>query len=320
MIIIKISGGLGNQLYQYTLYRLLSKRYPNVKIKADISNYKLYNVHNGYELDRIFGKEKKQIIPLTNSLEQFFHCGEIPIFCGGRFGKKLETVIAWINARSRNLFAKRGWVQYLDEEEINDKYVGEEKAIYIKDKLEKLDIAKNWYIAGYWQDEWVYEKDIPALCTQLEFPPFTDKINLEWKEKIEECNSVSVHVRRGDYVGSKYDVLTMEYYKNAVCYIKTCVKNPVFFVFSEDEDYVKKAFQWLDDKYVISNNRGSDSYKDMQLMSLCSHNIVANSTFSEWAAYMNRNVDKIVIYPESVILSECKPKKYGRNWKCMNGK
>jgi len=320
MIIIKFSGGLGNQLYQYALYCMLHQRYPNTKIKADISDYKLYDVHYGYELDRIFGQKGTQMMPCANVVEQFFCRGEIPIFCGGKFGKKLEKIIAGFNARSRKFFVKKDLIRYIDEERINDIYAGEEKAIHIRDELKQLDASKNWYIAGYWQDELMYDEKIERLCKKVEFPPFTDEINSEWKEKIEACNSVSIHVRRGDYVGTKYDILTMDYYRNAVEYIKNEVRNPVFYVFSEDANYINEAFDWLDNKFVISNNSGRNSYKDMQLMSLCKYNIIANSTFSEWAAYLNRYDDKIVVYPEVPTMMGGKTEKYGKNWKKISGR
>lgn len=320
MIIIKFSGGLGNQLYQYAFFRLLCQKHPQAIIKADISNYKLYDVHQGYELDRIFAKSKEHIVPIANMGEQFFNRGEIPVLCGKRFGKALEIPIAWFNARSRKWFKKRKKVYYIDEEYINEQYSGREKALYIQKKVKEIDDKHNWYISGYWQDEQIYDVDLSSLSNQLEFPPLIDEINLMWKEKIETSNSVSIHVRRGDYVGTKFDVVTMEYYRNAVEYIKKYVDRPVFFVFSEDEKYIENEFKWLENKYVISNNRGMDSYKDMQLMSLCKHNIIANSTFSEWSAYLNRNKNKLVIYPDTFSQGACKCEKSGKNWKKMDGR
>lgn len=314
MIIIKFSGGLGNQLYQYALYKLLCSKYPDVTIKADISNYELYNIHHGYELDRIFGVEGECVVPIAGVVEQFWHCGEIPVFCGGALGKKMEIPIAWFNARSRKWFAQKGIVEYLDEERINEKYSGKEKALYVNYAINGLNTKKNWYIAGYWQDEVMYGTRISQLCEELKFPTFTDATNLAWKERIEESNSVSIHVRRGDYVDSKYDVITMEYYKQSVKYVKRHVENPMFFVFSEDEDYVKRTFAWLDNKYVISNNRGDDSYKDMQLMSMCRHNIIANSSFSQWAAYLNRHSDKLVLYPSKFTTKESTTEKFENGW------
>ena len=91
--------------------------------------------------------------------------------------------------------------------------------------------------------------------------------------------------------------LGRDYYEKAVDYIKEKVENPRFFIFSDDVDFVNKEFDWLSDKCIVTGNEGDESYRDMQLMSLCKHNITANSTFSQWGALLNKNKDHITVYP-----------------------
>ena len=112
--------------------------------------------------------------------------------------------------------------------------------------------------------------------------------------------SVSVHVRRGDYLLPKnavYIRLSKEYYDKVMSYFTQRFDNVHFYVFSDGIDWCRENFK-ADRITFIDWNTGDDSYKDMQLMSLCKHNIIANSSFSSWAAWLNANPDKIVIRPK----------------------
>ncbi len=82
--------------------------------------------------------------------------------------------------------------------------------------------------------------------------------------------------------------------------IEKRIQSPVYFIFSDDSEFVKKEFSYLKQYYVVENNRGRDSYRDMQLMSKCKHNILANSTFSFWGGCLNTNADKIVVEPAMI--------------------
>jgi hypothetical protein len=138
------------------------------------------------------------------------------------------------------------------------------------------------------------------LRFDFEFKPL-DAHNAKIAKLIESCLSVSIHVRRGDYVGSEYfDICGREYYLKAVSFITEKISinhKPTFFVFSDDIAWCKNIF--LGDNFnFIDNNKAQYSYKDMQLMSLCKHNIIPNSSFGWWGAWLNRNNQKIVIAPQ----------------------
>jgi len=157
-------------------------------------------------------------------------------------------------------------------------------------------INKNWaqddeafFQIGFWQDvKYQKEIELPSL-KQLNLDDY-NKILLTM---IQNCESVSVHIRRGDYLTSKNkeifgNICTTEYYKNAIVAAKKYFNNPTFFVFSNDIEYVEELFSQENDMIIVDNNQGPKSFYDMYLMSQCKGMILANSTFSCWAAYLNK--------------------------------
>ena len=122
--------------------------------------------------------------------------------------------------------------------------------------------------------------------------------NLSLAKTIRETNSVSIHVRRGDYLMEiGWDTCNLEYYNKAIKYIEQILPHCTFYVFSDDILWCMKN---LTNKYnfiYVDWNKGNDSWQDMYLMSQCKNNIIANSTFSWWGAWLNNNPQKIVITP-----------------------
>ena len=257
MIIIKFQGGLGNQMFQYALF----KRFQCLgrEVKADLSFYDENTAHNGFELERIFGlslpKASKEEIERLKDTNKFL--------------------------RRYRRFFNIGWKK-TDVQQVLFDY---------KDDIFKLDDA---YLDGYWQSEKFFEPIIPGIKEDF-------KINLEDENNkgmaalIESSNSVSIHIRGTDFEKDKLlgGISTADYYKKAIELLRTKVDNPVFFVFSDDFEYAKKIIN----EPVVDMNKGNDSYKDLILMSLCKHNIMANSSFSWWGAWLNRNPNKMVVCP-----------------------
>ena len=171
-----------------------------------------------------------------------------------------------------------------------------ENAIIYDSTFYNLD---NVYLSGYWQSEKYFSKSKDAIRKTYTFPQLTGTENLLAKDDILKSNSVSLHVRRGDYLKSKDlgGVCTTEYYKKAIDYISMKIDNPKFFIFSDDILWCENNLEVEDARY-INFNKGKDSYQDMHLMSLCKHNIIANSSFSWWGAWLNSNKNKIVISPK----------------------
>lgn len=273
MMIIGFGCGLGNQMFQYAFFLSMKKHYPETEIKADIK-YAFPEEHNGIEIDKVFGldlrectlKERKRLseIPITKSLFSagLFKLRNITGFHKATFYKQLDYTCFF--SEVYNLSANR------------DKYFlgvwGNEKYFYdLKEELQ----------------EQVYVFHLPL-----------NESSQKHKQQILDTESVSIHVRRGDFVQYQNHILGKKYYEKAVEYIETSVRSTVqYFVFTDDIDYAKKIFIDMPNVRYVTGNYEKDSWMDMYLMSICKHNIIANSSFSFWGAYLNKNTDKIVIAP-----------------------
>lgn len=164
----------------------------------------------------------------------------------------------------------------------------------------KKNMAGNIAYEGYWQTE-QYFLDVQSKVRSA-FKFDLDLLNSFTKQLSEEIlkddESVSIHIRRGDYLRESFRLTcTLEYYKRAIDLIKSKCRIPKFYVFSDDINWVKENLSITNAEY-IGWNKGEDSWQDMYLMSLCRHNIIANSSFSWWGAWLNSNVDKYVIAPK----------------------
>jgi hypothetical protein len=162
---------------------------------------------------------------------------------------------------------------------------------------------KDVYLEGYWQTEKYFSRIKDTIFKAFTSKYTLDTGNLQISSSISACNAVSVHIRRGDYVSnpeyaSMYGACDIDYYKRACTLINKQLVNPYYFIFSDDPEWTKARIDFFQPSLLISHNTGEHSYKDLLLMSLCKHNIIANSSFSWWAAWLNVNPNKIVIAPE----------------------
>lgn len=273
MIIVRVTGGLGNQMFQYAMYKSLENKGKLVKLDSK-SFYETKKEHNGYELERIFDIKPNK--PTKEDLEKFD-----------------ENNISTLFKIKRKLFGDK-------------KFVYDTKEYVFNKDVYKL---KNSYLNGYWQSIKYFEGIENDIKKDFRFKNQLDNKNLEILNEIENSNSISIHIRRGDYMSPEnYNmygcIATPTYYKKAIKVIEEKVENPTFFVFSNDMDWVKKNIQINSQVFYIDINSGNGSYKDMQLMSNCKHNIIANSSFSWWGAWLNENKNKIVIAPKKWINRE----------------
>jgi hypothetical protein len=169
------------------------------------------------------------------------------------------------------------------------------------------------YYDGWWQDKRYFLDTIKELHF---VEPVLDETNISLLTDISSSDSVSIHVRRGDYLEPKNakqygGICTLEYYKKAIAIIKSHYKDPNFYIFSNDIEWCKENLD-IDKADFVNNNKGKDSWLDMFLMSKCSANILANSSFSYWGAIMNKN-DNIVVYPGKWFNDET-PNIFPDNW------
>lgn len=267
MVIIQVAGGLGNQLQQYALYRKLLSLSKDAKLdiswftqKQDGKN----TTGRKLELDYF---EKLSYTACTTEEKADLTGGD------GLTGKLRRKFLPG----SVHLFT--------------------ENAIYHPEILEMDHV----YLSGYFACEKYYADILPQLRKDIVFPVSSNPENHRMAERMNSCSSVSVHIRRGDYLNAENaamfgNICTQDYYDSAVALIKKKLTNPHFFLFSDDPAYTKQQYQG-DEFTVVDINRGADSFYDIWLMSQCSHNICANSTFSFWGARLNGNTEKIMIRP-----------------------
>lgn len=259
MIVTKIGGGLGNQLFQYAMAKKLALTH-KTDVLLDISAYKTYKLHE-YSLGHF-------------QIPQHFFTPP----------SKLKKI--W------NLFRQ------------NNKYFPfvlclEKKATFDPSILDSPD---NIYMHGYWGSE-KYFKDIRReLLSDLDLKEPLSQHENELCLKIKSVNAVCVHVRRGNFVNNPQTAAThgtcsIEYYQDAVKKMQAILNNPVFYVFSNDIAWAKENLSFIDPVFFIGGDESSN-YKDFHLMRSCKHFIIANSTFSWWAAWSSDNPDKQVIAPK----------------------
>ncbi len=280
MILQQFNSGLGNQMFQYSFFLYLKERYPYEQILADLSWFGWHQgyqgFHQGYELQKLF----RVNLPEAGFRDIVRVSGRVPQTFRGAY--QLDRIL--------RLFTDKHYAKYrLDEMEPD----------------RKLEAGKNWYLTGYYISEKYYRNRLEELRKVFVFPEMEPS---GLKDRIRTGQSVSIHVRRGDYsdpvYGGKFKLLAMDYYRKAAGLIREKAGDAEFFIFSDDKDYISEAFDWLEPKTVVSGNSGEDSWKDMYLMSLCRHNIIANSTFSTWGALLNANKDAMIIYPAEYMNGE----------------
>lgn len=272
--IVFLQSGLGNQMFQYAFY--LAKKKRNENVTCDIGFILLRNPHNGFELERIFD------IALSSSSKKF-----ILLVC--RILKRLKKKWPVIYSLVSCLFGCS-----LIEDTV--------PSVYLPALLLPHRNRKNTFYLGYWQTENYFIEIRNVIERTFQFK--LDRLNEESRKllnDIDNKNSISIHIRRGDYFLPQYKsvygkVCSMEYYVKAIGRMRELVGDGVFYVFSNDIEWVKHNMN-VPNPVFVDCNHGRDSWQDMCLMSHCKHNIIANSTFSWWAAWLNSNVSKVVISP-----------------------
>lgn len=175
---------------------------------------------------------------------------------------------------------------------------------------------KHGYLEGFWETEKYFIDIRDILLKEIQFPKIYGK-NKEFSNYIKNSNSVSIHFRRGDYIKESEtygNICTNEYYYRAISYIKKFIPNPIFFAFSDDITWVYEFCSNIDNIYIVDCNYDRTGYIDLYLMSLCKHNIIANSTFSWWGSWLGKNRSKMVIAPKIWMNGRKMPDISCRNW------
>jgi hypothetical protein len=271
MIIVQLTGGLGNQLFQYAMGRALSERSKDTLL-LDINSYS-WDTLRKYELGvcniRAHYASKAEIENIKQSN---------PLFKDRLINKLKRTPLPYFQLP------------------------------YLKEQSFKFDLnyinfkSNNVYVEGYWQSENYFKKIRAILLKEIliEDSSFSSVFN-KYKSIIRQTKDcVSIHIRRGDYVSNTettafHGLCGLDYYRDAMHHIESSISNPTYFVFSDDKAYVKEVFN--SEKNIIIVEDLPHDYEELFLMSYCSHNIIANSSFSWWGAWLNDSSNKQVVAP-----------------------
>ena len=272
---LRLSGGIGNQLFQYSAARSIADKI-NCDLKIDLRwFYSKRNLESSNLPER-----SNSLIHFNNA--RFFSSSDYPNMIYEKDRNYIRHKIQKIFGYPKNIFVEKTFPFY-------------------DSSIKK--VSKGMYLIGEFQSERYFKTNEKKLREDLKFTTPLNDANLEIKSQILELkNSVSIHIRRGDYlkpsINKRLATCTMEYYQNAANYISNNVSSSLhFFIFSNDPEWVKKYVN-LDYKFTIVDINDEDfGHFDLVLQSLCSHNIIANSTMSWWAAWLNSNPDKIVVTP-----------------------
>ncbi|MCM1108385.1 MAG: alpha-1,2-fucosyltransferase [Clostridium sp.] len=285
MKLVTLSGGLGNQMFQYAFYRALQQAgngsaflYKNKIIK--------HKEHNGYELQRLFRVEEH-----CNGL-WLTHLLQTPLI-----GSLLKHLLFPKKVRERILYDYTPYRRYVE----TNPFLG-------------------IHLVGYWQSERFFEDIAEEIRSTFTFPE--TKLNTRTqscKQAMKGRQNVSIHVRRTDYLHPDFaqmygNLCTPDYYARSIAYIRQRVKSPVFHVFSDDMEWAQSHLPLSADTIWIDWNRGIDSWQDLYLMSQCQHNILANSSFSWWGGWLNANPNKIVVAPTVWVRSMEAPDITPKTW------
>jgi len=277
MKFVTITGGLGNQLFIYSFSEALRAKGKKVALFVPHrTNSQAYG-HQGYELEKLFPiKTDKGLFTglIVGLLSVYSH---LLRFFPAKFRPVLYRMIGIhvVNVDENFIY----YPEVFSDKHTHELFRGTwQSELYFKDASEQVRQAL------------VFRKELLSVMTK----------KIAEDMKTEQC--VSIHVRRGDYLSNQYasgfaGVCIPDYYSRAIDLINSKMDSPCFYVFTDDKEWVNSNFQLKNAIYVVHNS-GKDSWQDMYLMSQCHHNIIANSSFSWWGAWLNSNPDKIVIAPE----------------------
>lgn len=271
MVIVRLRGGFGNQLFQYATGVSLANTL-GVELKIDTYTYQ-QDTHGDFTKRKLeLGKFNINFTEATRK--------EIKNFTG------------------KNIFSR--FFHKKTNYRFNSKVYSQPKYAFSESFLK---LSEPIYISGYWQSERFFEKHKSQIKELYTPSQPINNINNSFVNDMQKSNSVSIHIRKGDYEKNPnysgfFGVLEKSYYLKAIKHIESKTEHPVYYFFSDSPEWCKKEFGHLKNANFIDHNSGSDSYWDLILMTKCKHNIIANSSFSWWGAWLNDHVNKIVIAPK----------------------
>lgn len=268
-VITRLNGGLGNQLFQYAAGLALADRL-GVPLKMDLSEFETYHLRR-FELDKF---NISAGLATSDETAGF-------VINPSRFQRSYSRLAILLGPGFNKIAFKQRKFGY-------------------DDTFEKIRYPM--YLNGYWQSEKYFKAAENKLRSELHLVNRLGEASQKILDGILQCPAVSLHIRRGDYISNPsaalvHGVCSLDYYYSAIRKITEHVKNPFFFVFSDDRQWTKDNLKISYPVQFVEANGPDRGTEDMWLMKSCSHHIIANSSFSWWAAWLNDKLDKIVIAP-----------------------
>jgi len=266
MIVVKLLGGLGNKMFQYALYQNILSSGKEALID-DFSFIPSWN----FEIVKF-----KEIFPNIS-----YNAASIDLveeFAGkNTFVNKVRRRLSFL---SKKEFVRERLMNY-------------------NPNINKLE--GDYYLSGLWQSEKYFYDYKDIIKSTFMFKEFTDERNVLLSKNMSEQESIAIHIRKGADYEKKIirGTCDINYYKSAIECIQSKIGNPQFYIFTDNKKWVNENIRDINYTLVDWNPvSGAENYLDMQLMSCCKHNIIANSTYSWWGAWLNSNRDKVIIGPK----------------------
>ncbi len=282
MIVARIRGRLGNQLFQYAMARTLALE-RSTEVHLDLTHF-LFEDHDC----RLPAFRTEFRIAGLSEIGPRLLASHLSRAVGRRTGAGLSSRI------------DERIVGTLDDDRT---YVREKPKFVGYDEKAAEKVAKaegDIYLDGFWQSDRWFASRRDEILKEFELRAEPPKAMKDWLELMSVEGSVGLHVRRGDYAQSGfsniYGVCDAAYYKRAEEAILAKVERPRIFVFSDDLAWAKGNLK-LKTELTFVEAKGLEEYHELALMSCCDHNVISNSTFSWWGAYLNRNPEKVVVAP-----------------------
>lgn len=269
MIIVQLKGGLGNQLFQYAAGLSLSMHH-HVPLKVDITE--LSGASKNNDTKRDFDLQQLAMPPIVATVTE-------------------------INEKTHQPFVEKYFQKLLPPYK---RKIYKEASFSFDEHF--FHAGKNIYLKGYRQSEQYF---LPIANTIKQGFLFKEEVTAKVEPlavELRQTNSVSVHVRRGDFANplfaAHHGTLDSSYYQTSIHKMQSLIGNCNFYVFTDSPEWVKENLQFPEEAVFVSGNMSTNHFQDFYLISQCRHNIIANSTFSWWAAWLNNNPEKIVIAPQ----------------------
>lgn len=332
MKIIHVEGGLGNQMACYAVYVAAKESNPDDVFYIDTYLYDVTEAHstismwNGYELNKVFGVEiqdirslftreqvKEQIDYLRKSefWKHDWNYAEVFIEMMKNYGIYLNNAYGHVEEPEQTLKAK---IKYALKKLIAGAssnrvtYTLKHAAYMVYNKISGdcgeylFKERKGDYFyditLDFMKSQFLYDQIGYLVREDLQFNEPDDEENRGFLKKVRETNSVSIHVRRTDFLQFNEDCYKFGYFKKCVSYIKQNVESPTFFIFSDDLKWCQDNLDTMglnaeDNVSFVGINTGKTSYRDMQIMANCKNNIATKSSFGWWGSFLNGNPNKI---------------------------